>query len=174
MVNRKKAIMKSILLVVFIAFIAAGCSRTNVHRVEIFTLKSFQYKFDTTTVPARILVMNPVLADTPLVADAEIISYTRGLYTFTTRKDLSASIRSVNPQGALAVCVDGSPVYYVKVHHAYLSSLAFGIAFFDPLSYHDKKLRIDFVKFTGTMPSDLDKRNDSRLMSALAASGRLK
>ena len=134
-------------------------------------LKSFTTSINRTTSPGAISISNAILADTTLVADSEIESYTQSTTTFKLRKDISSIIRNYSTNKAFAVTVDNKPVYYGLFHPGYLSSITFGLATIDPLN---QQLRINFTSNGSSDMLRLDKRNDSRIINSLRKSQRLK
>lgn len=163
------------IVIAILSLFAVSCSKKASSRIEIFPVSSFQYKIDTTSRPASTSLVNAVLAPVPLLSNLDIQSYSPGTHTFTTRQDMSTTLRSLDHTKALAVCLDGEIIYYIKVHPAYLSSISVGIATFDPFIYTDRKMQIGFIPVStaGTTPA-IDRRNDDRLIAALAATGRIK
>lgn len=143
------------------------------NRVDIYLLKSFTSTIDQSTIPVTFPVTNAVLEDIPLVADQDIILYTRSSTTFKLRKDIQTVIRNYGPDKAFAVTVDNQPIYYGKFRPGYLSSIAFGVATIAPGSFNNDELKIDFAPEENSSLQKLDQRNDSRIIKALKATGRL-
>lgn len=138
-------------------------------------LQSFTKNVDQSTYPATVNISNAVLAPTPIVPDKDIEFYTAATTTFKLRKDIKSILQQYGPDKAFAVTVGNQPVYYGKIHPAYLSSLTFGLPTIDPLSFSNNELQINYVNVAGASSlQQLDKRNDSRILAALSASGRLR
>ncbi|TDH23509.1 hypothetical protein EXU57_17050 [Segetibacter sp. 3557_3] len=167
--------MRQAILYCLAILLFAGCKKEQGSRVNIYLLKSFTSAVDTTTKPVTVAITNPVLDDTPLVADEDIRFYTRGTNTFTLRKDIKTVIQHYGPDKAFAVTVDNQPVYLGKFHPLYLSSMTFGVATIAPEINNNKELKIDFITIEGnSFLQQLDKRNDSRIINTLKASNRLR
>jgi hypothetical protein len=138
-------------------------------------LQSFSLNINQATNPATISISNAVLAETPLVADHDIRSYTRSTTTFNLKKDIKSIIKNYGPDKAFAVTVDKQVVYYGKFHPAYLSSITFGLATIDPIFYSNNELKIQFASIDrNSNLQQLDKRNDTLIINALSATGRLR
>ncbi|HEX8356975.1 MAG TPA: hypothetical protein VF610_06180 [Segetibacter sp.] len=152
-------------------FVLLSCKKESASKVDIYMLKSFTTSINRTTSPGAISISNAILADTTLVADSEIESYTQSTTTFKLRKDISSIIRNYSTNKAFAVTVDNKPVYYGLFHPGYLSSITFGLATIDPLN---QQLRINFTSNGSSDMLRLDKRNDSRIINSLRKSQRLK
>jgi hypothetical protein len=152
-------------------FVLLSCKKESASKVDIYMLKSFTTSINRTTSPGAISISNAILADTALVADSEIESYTQSTTTFKLRKDISSIIRNYSTNKAFAVTVDNKPVYYGLFHPGYLSSITFGLATIDPLN---QQLRINFTSNGSSDMLRLDKRNDSRIINSLRKSRRLK
>lgn len=166
--------MKHIFFLLLTLVLLAGCKKEHGARVDIYMLKSFTPGVDQSYAPHVNTITNAVLENTPLVTDADIVSYSKDSYTFTLRRDIKSIIQNFGPDKAFALTVDHQVVYYGAFHPAYLSSLRFGLATIDPILYNNKQLRIDFVNSTGMMVHPLDRRNDDQIILALKVTGRLK
>ena len=138
-------------------------------------LTSFTANVDRTTNPATISIVNAALADTPLVADNDIESYTKLTTTFKLKKDIKSIIQNYGADKAFAVTVNKQPVYFGIFHPAYLSSIAFGVASIDPILFIDNELKIQFATIEGNnYLLQPDKRNDSQITNTLRATGRVR
>lgn len=139
-------------------------------------LKLFSSKLDTTTNPYITNITNAVLADTPLVTNDDIEYYTQSTKTFRLKKNIKSVILNYGPDKAFAVTIDKQVIYYGKFHPAYLSSMVFGLATIDPIIHtSETELSINYFNITGnTLFPTLDKRNDSRIINVLKATGRLR
>jgi hypothetical protein len=171
-----KLLLNSLLLIIsFSTCKKENASTTVASRVDIYLLKSFNVDVNQTTSPFTNTISNAVLADTPIVADHDIMFYTKSETTFKLTKDIKEIIKNYGQDKAYAVTLDGQPVYYGLFHPGYLSSMVFGLATIDPLLTFSNEIKIQFVLINGS--SDLlklDNRNDSRLINSLMTSGRLK
>ncbi len=137
--------------------------------------KSFTVNVDQTTSPATVSISNAVLADTPLVTDKEIEFYKKSTTTFKLRKNIKPIIQNYGADKAFAVSVNNQPVYFGQFHPAYLSSIAFGLATIDPILFSDNALKIQFPTVDGnSYLLQLNKRNDSRIINTLKATGRVR
>jgi len=152
----------------------AGCKKEHGSRVDIYLLRSFTLGIDTTKTPTINTITNAIIADTPLVADRDIEFYTKETFTFTLGKDIQSIIQNYGHDKAFAVAVNNQVVYYGVFHPMYLSSVVIGISTISPFLYKHNELKIDFVNLTGTYVSQLDKRNDSRIVNTLRATNRLR
>lgn len=152
-----------------------SCKKENSARVDIYLLKSFNTTVNQTTTPATIAITNAVLSDTPLVAGQDIEYYTSSTTTFTLKKDIQTVIKDYGADKGFAVTVDKQPIYYGVFHPMYLSSMVFGVATIAPFPFINTELKIDFVIIDGNSTlQNLDRRNDSRLLSALKDAGKLR
>lgn len=163
------------LLYVLVLMMFLGCKKDNDAKVSIYMLTSHTSSIDRTTFPVTVAISNAVLADTPLVTEKDIVFYMPSTTTFYLDKDIRHTIRNYGPDKAFAVTVGNEVVYYGKFHPLYLSSITFGMATISPPLLNGNELRIDFVTLTGSSSLlQLDKRNDSRIIYALKATGRLR
>ena len=166
--------MKSFLILVITLMTMAGCRKNGAAKVEIYLLQSYT----TETNPANpniISINNAVLQDTPFVRDDEIRYYDKEARTFRIRTNIKQDVQTFGPDKAFAVTVNNVPVYYGRVHPAYLSSMTIGVATIDPILTGTNDLPMRYV-FIDQMPflQQLDKRNDPRILDAFRASGRLR
>jgi hypothetical protein len=166
--------MKRLPFLVLFLFLLAGCRKNGAAKVEIYLLQSYT----TETNPANpniISINNAVLQDTPFVRDDEIRYYDQQTRTFRIRTNIKQDVQTFGPDKAFAVTVNNIPVYYGRVHPAYLSSMTIGIATIDPFLTGTNDLQMRYV-FIDQMPflQQLDKRNDPRILDAFRASGRLR
>lgn len=138
-------------------------------------LKSFTVNIDQTTNPATVLISNAVLADKPLLADKDIVFYTKATTTFKLKTGFKSIIQNYGVDKAFAVTVDNQPVYFGIFYPAYLSSIAFGVATIDPILFNDKELEIKFASIVGNsyLPQ-LDNRNNSQIINTLKETGRVR
>ncbi len=158
-----------------LALLFFSCKKESSTPVEIFLLKSFSQTVNQATNPATITISDGRLEDKPLVAGRDIQFYTEANSTFTLNKDIQTTIQNYGPDKGFAVLVDGQPVYYGLFRPLYLSSIVFGVAIIQPLGVVKNELPIKFTFLTGnTFLPSLDKRNDSRIMNALRAAGKLR
>jgi hypothetical protein len=143
-------------------------------KVDIYLLKSFSITVDTTN-PYSTKISNAVLNDTPLVANDEIAYYVASTASFGLKKNIKPVIQNFTHDHAFAVTVDKQPVYFGLFHPAYYSSMVFGLATIDPILTSETEMSIRYVTITGnTYLSSLDKRNDSRIINVLRATGILR
>jgi hypothetical protein len=157
------------------ALLFAGCKKEKQSGVAIYLLKSFTTSVNQATTPATVSINNAVLDDSPLVSDNEIRHYTQATATFTVKKDIQSIIQHYGADKAFAVVVNDDPVYYGLFRPLYLSSIVFGVANISPLSLDKYELPILFPTITGsTILPPLDKRNNSRILEALRAAGKLR
>lgn len=167
--------MRSLLICCFSILLFCGCKKDHGSRIDIYLLKSFTATLDTTTTPVTTVITNAVLEDAPLVADGDIKFYKKGNTTFTLRTDIQSRIRDFGPDKAFAVTVDNQPVYFGKFHPLYLSSILIGVATIAPGMTDNNDLKIDFITMDAQPDlQERDRRNDSRITTALSASGRLR
>jgi len=152
-----------------------GCKKDHSSTIEIYLLDSFTKSMvQVSGIPVQ-SISNAVPEDQPLVADKDILTYNRSSATFTLKKDIRPAIANYSTNTGFAVMVNKEPVYYGVFHPGFLSSLTIGIATIDPVLSYNKELPMRFVFIDGiTELLLLDKRNDSRLINALRASGRLR
>jgi len=170
--------MKYLFPVLAAALLLTGCAKeTDGGQVEIYLLKSFTVKMDTTYYPSVTVVSNPVPESKPLVSNNEIKNYTQSTNTFQLSTNIHDRVKDLGPDKAFVVMANNQPVYFGVIHPAYLSSLRFGIATLDPI-LTNTELTIRYIYMTGpgnyTFLQQMDKRNDPALLSALRLSGRLK
>lgn len=168
--------MKYLFFSCLLLLLLSGCSKNNTAaKVEIYMLESFITRADPSTSPPILSISNAVLANQPLVANADIEWYNQTTKTFKLKTDIQPVIRNYSNDKGFAVVVDGQPVYYGRFHPAILSSMTVGVAAINPMFVVNNELQIDFVMIAGnTALQQLDKRNDPVIINALSASGRLK
>ncbi|HEY0055191.1 MAG TPA: hypothetical protein VGB63_07535 [Pedobacter sp.] len=171
--------MKKIFIYCLTLFLFVGCKEENdsraEHKVEIYLLKSFTSTVDQSTTPATVSITNAILDKTPLVTDQDIQFYTKATTTFTLRKEIQTTIQNYGQDKAFAVTVDNKPVYFGKFHPMYLSSMTIGVATISPPFPNQNELEINFIYIEGSsFLKKLDKRNDSQIVTALSATGRLR
>ena len=167
--------MRNIILCCLALILLIGCKKEHTSKVEIYMLTSFTLDIDRGTNPATLTISNTVLADTPLVADEDIIYYEKSSTTFWLRNDIKPIIQNYGADKGFAITVDGEPVYFGVFHPLYLSSIIFGLATISAMPSGSNDLQIDFPMMEGSADlQQLDKRNDPKLLDALKDSRRLK
>ena len=172
--------MKHFLAVAILAMIAVqGCKKDTaertVNRVEIYLLKSFETYIDSSTHPDAFIIKNPVLEAKPLIRDSEISYYEKEPGWFVITKDIYNQVKDFGREHGFAVVVDGRIIYCGYFMPVYASYFITGSATAEPLMATSNKFLVQFAYVqNGTDFSYLDKRNDSALLSALSATGRLR
>lgn len=170
MLLMQKVILFCLTLVLFV-----GCKKEEGGRVDIYLLKSFTSRIDTTTTPATLSIEGAVLEAEPLVADSDIRYYKKSTTTFKLKKDIRPLVKDYGPDKGFAVMVDGQVVYYGRFHPAYMSSIVYGLATIDPVLLTDNELPIQYVQWDNNSTlQQLDRRNDARIIQAFKASGRVR
>jgi hypothetical protein len=166
--------MNRILFFLFSLLLLAGCRKNGAAKVEIYLLQSYTTSISSAN-PGIVSINNPVLEDTPFVRDDEIAYYDQQSRTFRIRTNIKQDVQTFGPDKAFAVTVNNDPVYYGRVHPAYLSSITFGIATIDPILTGTNELPMRYA-FMDQVPAlqQLDKRNDPRILNAFRATGRLR
>jgi hypothetical protein len=144
-------------------------------RVEIYLLKSFSIVVNPTT-PETVTITEAKLENTPLVSNRDIEYYKQSEYRFKLKKNIKPLIRDFSGDKGFAVTVNNQPVYYGLFHPAFLSSIRFGVATIDPVVFTtDNSVSMQYANFTNNPQlTQLDKRNDPRILNAMAASGKLR
>ena len=159
----------------FIVLIMAGCKKETQDRVDIYMLKSYSLVSNSSTSPYTVSITNAVMEESPLVKDDDIRSYGYRNREFSFRSDIAAGIKNFGPDKAFAVTVNNQPVYYGKIHPAYLSTMTIGLATIAPEFISQNSLKIEYMLIEGnTDLKVLDKRNDKRILNAFVRSNRLK
>lgn len=169
--------MKPIFLYCLVFTILLGCKKQEVEgpSVDIYLLKSFTTSIDRTTNPATLIITNAELEEKPLVADEDILFYTKATTTFTLLKDIQTNIQHYGSDKGFAVTVDSMPIYFGRFHSIYSSSITIGVATITSFLFNNNKLQIDFPSIEGSADLQrLDKRNDPRILNAFKATGRLR
>lgn len=172
--------MKPFLTVAILAMIAfQGCKKDTaertVNRVEVYLLKTFESFSDSSTYPIASIIKNPVLEAKPLIKDSEISYYEKEQGWFVIKKDIYNQIKDFGREHGFAVVVDGRIIYCGYFMPVYASYLIVGSATAEPLMATYYKFLVQFAYvLNGTDFSYLDKRNDSALLVALSATGRLR
>jgi len=155
--------------------LSPGCKKEQAPRVDIYMLQSFTTTVDNSTIPATVSITNAVLAGAPLVRDEDIESYTRSTANFKLSRDIQSIIKDYSSDKAFAVTVDKQPIYFGIFHPLHLSSMVFGLATIAPTLNPKNELPIRFALIDGNATLlQLDKRNDSRIILSLKATGRLR
>ena len=144
-------------------------------RVEIYLLKSFSIVSIPTT-PGTLTITDAKLEKNPLVANNDIEYYRQSEWLFKLKKNIRPLVQDFSSDKGFAVMVNNHVVYYGIFHPAFLSSIAFGIATIDPFMFTtDNSVSMQFANLDNNPQlSQLDKRNDPRLLAAMSASGRLR
>lgn len=144
------------------------------NKIEIYQLKSYTQKTDTSFAIRTIVLSDLVLEDSPLVTDTEIRSYTQSSYTFELSKNLNPIIKNFGPDKAFVVMVDKEVIYFGMFRPAYLNSILFSIPYIEPILTNNN-LHINYATIGSTgAQQPIDKRNDMKLINALKATNRLK
>jgi hypothetical protein len=166
--------LKRIYFIIIPLFILAACSKNGAAKVEIYLLQSFTTGANASN-PNLVTINNAVLQDTPFVRDDEIVYYDQQARSFRIRTNIKQDVQTFGPDKAFAVTVNDDPVYYGRVHPAYLSSITFGVATIDPILTGTNDLPMRYA-LIDQMPllQQLDKRNDPRILNAFRATGRLR
>jgi len=166
--------MKRILFFLFSFLLLAGCRKKGIGKVEIYLLQSYTTENNPSN-PSLVSINNAVLEDTPFVRDDEIRYYDQQARSFRIRTNIKQDVQTFGPDKAFAVTVNDDPVYYGRVHPAYLSSITLGIATIDPILTGTNDLPMRYA-YIDQMPilQQLDKRNDQRILNAFRATGRLR
>lgn len=168
--------MKRILFLVFSFVLLVGCRKRSGARVEIFLLQSYTTETSSANPgPGIVSINNAVLEDTPFVRDDEITYYDQQARSFRIRTNIKQDVQTFGPDKAFAVTVNNTPIYYGRVHPAYMSSITFGIATIDPIltGTNDLPMRYAFMDQLPVL-QQLDKRNDPAILNAFRATGRLR
>ena len=166
--------MKRILFLLFSLLLLAGCRKNGTAKVEINLLQSYTTEANPSN-PNLVSINNAVLEDTPFVRDDEISYYDQQARSFRIRTNIKQDVQTFGPDKAFAVTVNNAPIYYGRVHPAYLSSITFGIATIDPIltGTNDLPMRYAFMDQVPVL-QQLDKRNDPAILNAFRATGRLR
>ena len=164
-----------LLIVVSIFCQCSKSSSASGKKIDIFLLKSFTRTLDTSRQMGVILVEDPVLEDKPLVRNSDILFYERSTSTFKLVRNIHPILDTLDAFNAVALTVDGDPVYFGTFHPMYLSSILYGSATINPNYMENNKLKIDFA-YHDMFPflMSLDKRNDPKILDAFRSSGRLR
>ncbi len=165
--------MKRILFIIISLLLLAGCRKNGGAKVEIYLLQSYTTETDPSN-PGLVSINNAILQDTPFVRDDEIRYYDQQARSFRIRTNIKQDVQTFGPDKAFAVTVNNTPIYYGRVHPAYLSSITIGIATIDPIltGTNDLPIRFAFIDQLAIL-QQLDKRNDPAILNALRATGRL-
>ena len=165
-----------LLLVVLLGFI--GCDKDadlSKAKVEIYLLQSFTASYDPIS-PGTTSITNARLESKPLVANKDIEYYKQSEYFFKLNKNIKPLVKDFSKDKGFAVTVNGDVVYYGVFHPAFLSSITFGLATIDPFALTtESSVGIQYANFNSNPQlTQLDKRNDPRILEAMAATGRLR
>jgi imidazoleglycerol phosphate synthase glutamine amidotransferase subunit HisH len=167
--------MRIIISLCLATVLITACSKERTDKVEIYMLKSFTRTMNTATTPATITYSNAELESSPLVADKNILFYTKSSTTFKLNKNIKPVIIDYAGDKGFAVTVNKKVIYFGQFHPSYYSSIAFGVATIDPILFQDNELKIRYATPTGYASlQQFDKRNDNAILDALQASGRLR
>lgn len=166
--------MKWLLFLLISLMTMPGCRKKGTGKVEIYLLQSYTTYSDPSN-PGLVSINNAILQDTPFVRDDEIRYYDQQARSFRIRTNIKQDVQTFGPDKAFAVTVNNTPIYYGRVHPAYLSSITIGIATIDPIltGTNDLPIRFAFIDQLAIL-QQLDKRNDPAILNALRATGRLK
>ena len=156
--------------------IGIGCEKGHSdNRVEICLLKSFAI-VSSATIPEAVTITDAKLEKTPLVADSDIEYYKQSEWLFKLKKNIRPLIQNFSSDNGFAVMVNNHVVYYGIFHPEFLSSITFGLATIDPFTFTtESSVSMQYANFNNNPQlTQLDKRNDPRLLAAMASSGRLR
>ncbi|MBN8688820.1 MAG: hypothetical protein J0M10_17515 [Chitinophagales bacterium] len=167
--------MKPLFYSILLIALFPGCKKDHSTKIEIYLLSSFTSAVVQVGGVPALSISNAVLAGQPLVADKDISFYTASTSSFKLNKDIKGAIQSLSTSAGFAVTVNKEPVYYGVFHPGFLSSMTIGVATIDPILFYNRELFMHFIRIDGnTELTLLDRRNDTRLLNALRASGRLR
>ena len=166
--------MKFLAWILLLGGISCNKDQSN-KQVEIYLLKSFSIVSNPTT-PETVTITDAKLEKNPLVANSDIKYFKQSEYLFTLKKNIRPLIQDFSRENGFAVTVNNQLVYYGIFHPAFLASMTFGLATIDPFIFTtDNSVSIQCVNFDNNPQlSQLDKRNDPRLLEAMSASGKLR
>jgi hypothetical protein len=159
-----------------LVFSSLSCKKEHSgNRVEIYLLKSFSL-VSNATIPETVTITNAKLEKNPLVEDSDIEYYKQSEWLFKLKKNIRPVIQDFSSDKGFAVVVNNQVVYYGIFHPAFLSSITFGLATIDPFIFTtDNSVSMQYASLDNNPQlTQLDKRNDPRLLAAMAVSGRLR
>jgi hypothetical protein len=139
-------------------------------RIEIFSLKKFQWKADNTCV---IDLASVELESSPLISNDDIVSYNSTAFTLELKGNAVQNMKNLTPRTPFAVTVDGK-IIYIGVHMPLImSSVCFESITLHSLSPNLVKLQLGYPGVLNGVTID-DRRNDSRILGTLKKQGKLK
>ena len=157
-----------------LGLLLGGCGPARSEGFAIYLLKD-------SVPPTRLAALSHVeIADQPLIAASDIISYEQDTHTITLTAAACTRVRELKvPTSGLsfAVCVDKAPVYSGAFWTPISSQSFDGVTIMQPApNSEDNTITISLAYpsvgfFASSQP---DPRGDSRVMDALRAAGKLK
>jgi hypothetical protein len=151
-----------------VLLISASCDKSEAagKLVEIY-----QFKIPRNAGPCKIDSSRAELTDVPLISNSAIRSYNKKDHEFLISNEAGEKINRLMDNEALAITVDKELIYYFVNKPMYSSSIcgshiSMNHSFLNKISMY-------IVNINPAVPVP-DQRNDSRLMNALAAQGKLK
>ncbi len=112
--------MKTIWLIAAVIVLATGCNKKNSagRGVEFYKLQNFQMVAG----KCQVETTGVQFVDNPIVANSDIASYDQITYTFTLKPAAMLKIKGLMDNDALALFVNGEPLYYFINKPMYSSS----------------------------------------------------
>ena len=159
------------ILVIVVAF--AGCKKQKAPNVDvaIYLLKSFA----TVNGNCQVNGGTALLQDLPLANNSDIISYSPASYQYQLSDAAIQKVKTLDERNAFAVTVDKKVIYYGLVKLNIFSSSCDHSITMDIMWASSNKIQFN-LGYPGQLPGSLidDQRNNSALVAALQAQGKLK
>ena len=161
-----------ILLIILVAGLSckkSGTTGSANDLVEIYALKSFQL----VSQKCQVDPATAVLQDEPVISNDEIISYSRGNYLFSLSDQGKQDAETFNITSAFAVTVNKEVIYY-GFYKPFTSSSSCEHSITMYISFPSRNLVMN-LGYPSPMPGITidDQRNNSKLLAALNAQGKL-
>ena len=163
--------LKLIALIVCVFLISNSCSAPNLEGFAIYLTKG-------DVPPAQMPALSHAdIADQPVIATDDIISYNAGTHEITLTAHAFDRISSleVPVRGkSFMVCVDRQPIYR-GAFWTPISSMSFdGVTIMKPLGSQDSKtIKLELGYPSSSFYSDQDPRDNAEVMEALEQAGKL-
>lgn len=170
--------MRIVIYLIVLVVLSVGCS-SNVdcgcvlppfENVEFYLLKSYD-----TAPGSHFTITNAKIENEPFIRFSEIDAYNDESYQFTLKKSAIDRVKPIFEPKAFAVTVDQKIIYTGYFRQNHLSSSCDCIRI-DPQSnlLNSNKIWIELGYAPTRNLSDIDKRNDATLLTALERAGKLR
>ena len=147
---------------------AAACNKSDAGTGKLVEI--YKFKITRSSGPCKIDSSRAELAETPLISNSAIRSYNKNNSEFLISNEAGEKIKKLMDNEPLAVTVDKELIYYFVNKPSYSSSICNAHISMEHFALN--KIRMYIMSSNPATPIP-DQRNDSRLINALRAQGKL-